>query len=180
MTPIEKAKMFATIMHEDQVRKYTNDPYIIHPTAVATLVELFCAPFFPSVTAENMICSAWLHDTIEDCAVNRATIRAHWGMKVSAMVDGLTDRANERANREARKKVDREHMIKQSAETQMIKCADLIDNTRSIAVHDTDFARVYLKEKVLLLDAMKPSVQTSMIGRIARSTVDWGVAYVKN
>lgn len=179
MTPIEKAEQFATIMHEDQRRKYTNDPYIIHPKAVATLVDMFCVPLFPLVTGENMVCAAWLHDVVEDCAVNKAVIQAHWGLKVSAMVDGLTDRSNENANREARKKLDREHLVKQSAQTQMIKCADLIDNTRSIAVHDADFARVYLKEKVLLLDAMKPEVQTSMIGRIARSTVDWGVDYIK-
>nr|DAH57188.1 MAG TPA: HD domain-containing protein [Caudoviricetes sp.] len=35
-----------------------------------------------------------------------------------------------------------------------IKLADLISNSRSIVKHDKDFARVYIKEKELLLDVL--------------------------
>ena len=41
-----------------------------------------------------------------------------------------------------------------SKEAQMIKLADLIDNTKSIFKHDPKFAEVYIKEKVDLLEAM--------------------------
>ena len=36
MTPLlDKAKAFATAAHEGQLRKYTGDPYIVHPIRVA-------------------------------------------------------------------------------------------------------------------------------------------------
>ena len=37
---------------------------------------------------------------------------------------------------------------------QTIKCADLIDNCFSIVEHDPNFAKVYMKEKNLLLDVL--------------------------
>jgi hypothetical protein len=37
---------------------------------------------------------------------------------------------------------------------QTIKCADLISNTASIALHDPKFAVVYLAEKRALLDVL--------------------------
>lgn len=40
MRTLEVAE-FATEMHEGQVRKYTGEPYIEHPIAVALLVERF-------------------------------------------------------------------------------------------------------------------------------------------
>lgn len=177
MTPVEQAVQFATLAHEGQKRKYTHDDYIIHPHNVAYLVEMFCVPFFAPVTASNMVCAAWLHDVVEDCGVSTAFIRTRWGIKVADMVNGLTER-KVKGNREERKAVDLAHMKQQSAHTQLIKCADLIDNTRSIAIHDVDFARVYLKEKTALLSAMRPEVQMTMIARIARSTLEWGIDHV--
>ena len=41
-----------------------------------------------------------------------------------------------------------------SARAQTIKLADLINNTSSIVKHDTKFAKVYLREKALLLDVL--------------------------
>ena len=35
----DKAVKFATVAHGDQKRKYTDDPYIVHPLAVAELVK---------------------------------------------------------------------------------------------------------------------------------------------
>lgn len=45
-------------------------------------------------------------------------------------------------------------MSKISVNSQSIKYCDLIDNTKSIVQHDPGFAKVYLKEKFDLLQAM--------------------------
>ena len=67
---IERAAEFAKAAHEgiDQRRKYTNEPYIVHPQLVAEIVS--------SVTDdEDMICAAWLHDVVEDTPVTLEEIR---------------------------------------------------------------------------------------------------------
>ena len=40
MNKVERARIFATAAHAavDQRRKYTNEPYIVHPTEVAAIV----------------------------------------------------------------------------------------------------------------------------------------------
>jgi len=57
---IDFAYRYAEEAHKGQVRKYTGEPYINHPVAVARIVA--------GVTDDcEMICAALLHDVIEDC-----------------------------------------------------------------------------------------------------------------
>lgn len=142
---IERARMFATAAHAGQVRKYTGEPYVIHCREVATLIAEHggCA---------EQIAAAWLHDTVEDTPVAIELIRDEFGLCVATLVEGLTDVSkSEDGNRAARKALDRAHTAAQSQACKQIKLCDLISNTRSIAAHDPDFARVYLQEKRLLL-----------------------------
>ena len=86
MTLIERAAQFAKDAHEsiNQRRKYSDQPYIVHPAAVAEIVA--------SVTDdENMICAAWLHDVVEDTPVTLGEIKSAFGDDIANLVDGLTD-----------------------------------------------------------------------------------------
>lgn len=146
----ERAKDFATRYHVsiDQRRKYTNEPYIMHPAAVVELVR--------SVDhTEAMIAAAWLHDTVEDTPATLDEVEQVFGGTVAALVEMLTDVSKPTdGNRENRKAIDRAHTAKASPEAKTIKLADLIDNTRSIVARDTEFAKVYLAEKALLLEVL--------------------------
>ncbi|MCP4979548.1 MAG: bifunctional (p)ppGpp synthetase/guanosine-3',5'-bis(diphosphate) 3'-pyrophosphohydrolase [Gammaproteobacteria bacterium] len=148
---IWKAKRFARLAHEaiGQCRKYTDEPYIVHPRAVAKLVS--------SVTDdEAMICAAWLHDVVEDTAVTIDEIRTEFGEDVAALVDDLSDVSRlEDGNRETRKRIDLEHTKTASARAKTVKLADLIDNTRSIAISDPGFAKTYMGEKRQLLKVLR-------------------------
>ena len=131
MTPKEiKAKEFATKCHDDikQVRKYTGEPYINHPAAVVEFVR--------SVRhTENMLCAAWLHDTVEDTDATLDEIEELFGSCVAQLVEMLTDISKPSdGNRAIRKHIDLMHTAKASAEAKTIKLADLIDNTKSITV----------------------------------------------
>ena len=146
-----RAKEFATIYHAsiDQRRKYTNEPYINHPAAVAKLVR--SVPH-----TEAMLCAAWLHDVVEDTHCTIDEIERVFGFEVAAMVEMLTDVSKPSdGNRAVRKAIDREHTAKASPQAKTIKLADLIDNTRSIVERDQNFAKVYLAEKALLLDVLQ-------------------------
>lgn len=143
MDLIEKARTYAGEAHGavGHVRKYTGDPYIVHPAAVADLVS--------QVTDDpHTIAAAWLHDTLEDTDVTYADLVAVFGSSVADLVLEVTNvSVPSDGNRKARKAIDRAHLAKASPPAMTIKLADIIDNTCSIAGHDPSFARVYMTEK---------------------------------
>ena len=151
MDVVEKARVFATAAHAAvaQLRKYTGEPYIVHPAEVFSIVSTV------EGATEEMLAAAWLHDVVEDTGVTNETIRAMFGDKVAELVGWLTDVSRpEQGNRATRKAIDRAHSAAAPAEAQTIKLADLISNTRSIMAHDEKFAKTYLEEKRLLLEVM--------------------------
>lgn len=144
----QRAQNFATLAHEGQVRKYTGEPYINHPAAVADLVR--SVPHTP-----EMLAAAWLHDTAEDCGASFYLLTKLFGEEVSGLVEMLTDVSRPaHGNRAARKALDREHTANCSPAAATIKLADLIDNTKSIVERDPKFAKGYLEEKRLLLEVL--------------------------
>jgi (p)ppGpp synthase/HD superfamily hydrolase len=165
MTMVERARVFATAAHAavGQVRKYTFEPYIVHPAEVASIVR--SVPH-----TDEMVAAAWLHDTVEDTDVTIETIRAEFGDKVAELVGWLTDVSRpEDGNRAVRKAMDRAHSAAAPADAQTVKLADLIANTRSIMKHDVAFAKTYLEEKRLMLEVMDKGDATLLA--IARKNV---------
>jgi len=79
---IEKAYLFAKKAHGSQTR-YTGEPYITHPLAVAEiLAQMRMDP--PTIMA------AILHDVVEDTPVEQADIVGQFGQEVADLVDGVT------------------------------------------------------------------------------------------
>lgn len=151
MDIVHKAQVYAMAAHAavGQLRKYTNEPYIVHPAEVAATVAAV-----PGSTPE-MVAAAWLHDVVEDTGCTLTDIHLSFGPEVAALVGWLTDVSRpEDGNRATRKAIDREHTAQAPAEAQTIKLADLISNSRSIMQHDPEFAKTYLAEKQLLLEVM--------------------------
>ena len=145
---VKEAREFAQWAHAsiDHRRKYTNEPYIVHPAEVAHIVS--------SVKhTPEMLAAAWLHDTVEDVpGITIELIRGKFGDAVGQLVYELTDRSTkEMGTREERKAFDRLNLWRASPSAKTVKLADLISNTRSIITHDQNFARVYVREKALLL-----------------------------
>lgn len=143
-----KAKTFATKAHEGQIRKYTAEPYINHPVAVAKIVA--------DVGSDNsMIAAALLHDVVEDTDTTIQDIIKHFGINIASMVSDLTDVSKSSdGNRKARKEIDREHTRMASPSAKTIKLADMIDNMASTIKYDPEFAKVYIAEKKLLLEVL--------------------------
>ncbi len=147
----ERARRFATRAHaaRDQRRKYTNDPYIIHPAAVVAQVR----QVLPEDDAA--LAAAWLHDTVEDTDTTLGDIESRFGSEVARLVGMLTNPPTpEGMNRAQRKRLHFQHSAHACSRAQTIKLADIIDNTRELLHYDPDFARVYLLEKRLQLAGM--------------------------
>lgn len=139
----EEALRFATEAHGEQQRKFTNEPYIEHPKRVAEIVR-----GIPHTS--EMICAAYLHDVVEDTAVEIEEIQERFGAKVAQLVGELTDEFMKvnypHLNRKARKQKEVERQSNISAQAKTIKLADVIDNTPDIVRNDPGFARKYLFE----------------------------------
>lgn len=148
MSRILHAVTFAEQAHRGQVRKYTNEPYIVHPLEVASiLASVLCD--------DDVVIAGLLHDTVEDCGVELEHIEKAFGSLVSKYVSDVTDVSRPQdGNRDERKALDRAHIAVGLKGSKSIKLADLISNTRSITQHDRKFAKVYMEEKRLLLPVL--------------------------
>ena len=80
---ITKAFNFAKQAHKG-VRRRSGEPYIMHPIAVAKIV---CSEIGLGSTS---ICSALLHDVVEDTDYTVEDISNLFGPKIAQIVDGLT------------------------------------------------------------------------------------------
>lgn len=160
---LDEVLKFATLAHIDQKRKYTGDPYIVHPIAVSEIVKTV-------EHTDEMVAAALLHDVVEDTDVTIEQVEAKFGYKVAELVGWLTDVSKpEDGNRKTRKALDREHSAQAPAEAQTIKVADLIHNTDSIERHDPSFWKIYKQEKIALLDVLTKADQKLV--RIAQQQI---------
>lgn len=134
-----------------QLRKYTLDPYIVHPMAVSGLVAKVDGTL-------EMVMAAVLHDVVEDTKVTATDIRNLFGDEVGDMVSALTDVYTKEAvphlNRAARKEAEAKRYANLSYAVKTIKLADMIDNTKSISEFDPGFFKTYAVEKRRLLESL--------------------------
>lgn len=163
---LDKVLDFATKAHNGQARKYTGEPYIVHPIAVANLVKQHGG-------TEVQQAAALLHDVVEDTEVTLDEICIKFGTQVADLVFWLTDQSKMTdGNRAIRKAIDRKHTFSSPYDAQFIKLADLINNTTSIVEHDKGFAKVFLAEKKLILDGMLDSIKQTELYKIAQMQIN--------
>lgn len=167
---VARALSYASKAHEGQKRKYTFEPYIVHPINVLSiLLEHNEDP--EHGLNDEAYAAALLHDTVEDTPVTEADIRENFGDVVGDYVRGMTKVEDPKNNRATRKAAEAGRLNGESAIVQTIKCADLLANQVSIVEHDHSFAKVFLKESRVLHSVMTkalPSIRLALITAIDR------------
>lgn len=162
---IEKVKEYAKKAHEGQMRKYTPEPYIVHPVRVMEL----CKEYTSSIP---VLCAALLHDVLEDTEVSKEDLKQfllsvmndkHASLTLCLVVE-LTDvyvkKDYPQWNRKTRKKKEADRIAQTDAASQTIKYADIIDNCKEIVKYDQEFGPKFLHEcKMLLQRIPKGNVQ---------------------
>ena len=147
-----KASGFAEAAHIKQKRKYTGNPYYWHVLDVAHIYTDFCEN--PKV---EVAAACLLHDTIEDCGITKTELDIIFGSKIANLVMEVTDVSRpEMGNRKFRKELDLAHLAECSIDAANIKLADMIDNTQSIMQYDEEFAKIYIPEKIKILEVLEP------------------------
>lgn len=153
---------FVKMSHGEQKRKYTGDPYWTHLKSVAEICTHYCLDF--QLIIEVALCHDLLEDTevtvdqlsealekFEYCPFDVTTIVN----AVIQLTDVFTTEDYPKMNRAERKIRECERMVSISHLAQTVKCADLIDNTKSIVEYDKAFAKTYVKEKRSLLNVLR-------------------------
>ncbi|HTM63606.1 MAG TPA: RelA/SpoT family protein [Gammaproteobacteria bacterium] len=79
---VEKAYVFAKEAHGAQ-KRYTGEPYITHPIAVAFILAQMRMD-------QQTLMAALLHDVIEDTPVKAPEMIEHFGQEVTSLVEGVT------------------------------------------------------------------------------------------
>lgn len=126
---INKAFNFANQAHKG-VKRRSGEPYIMHPLAVAMIV---CEEMGLGSTS---ICSALLHDVVEDTDYTVEDIQNIFGEKIAQIVDGLTKIAGgifaEAASQQAENM--RKLLLTMSSDIRviLIKIADRLHNMRTL------------------------------------------------
>lgn len=125
---IKKAYMYAYEKHFGQKRKSGED-YIIHPLNVAYISAGINADY-------KTICSALLHDTIEDCDVTKEEIEELFGGEVAYLVESLTkiNKLNFSCDSEATIANQRKILVGLTEDVRVIilKLADRLHNMRTL------------------------------------------------
>ena len=150
---------FVKASHGDQKRKYTGEPYWNHVYSVAEIIS-----DYEPKGIEIALC----HDLFEDTEVQMPELLGfliHSGYSnedalfivsgVNDLTDVFTKENYPTLNRKERKKLESERLGKVAGLSQSIKYADLMDNTVSIVEYDKGFAKVYLSEKIQMLNQMR-------------------------
>ncbi|MGH7587486.1 MAG: HD domain-containing protein [Gemmatimonadota bacterium] len=139
--PFMDALRMAAEIHQSQVRKGTDIPYIGHLMAV-------CALVIQAGGDENEVIAALLHDALEDTGLSPREIRERYGERVLEIVQGCSDGLPEGVSgSEERDTPDRgphnwferkaryhKHLRTADPSVLKVSCADKIDNARAIAI----------------------------------------------
>jgi GTP diphosphokinase / guanosine-3',5'-bis(diphosphate) 3'-diphosphatase len=139
---VMRAYEFAAKAHEGQQR-YSGEPYISHPVAVATiLAEL-------RLDAQTLM-AALLHDVIEDTGVPKNHIASLFGEEVAELVDGVSklDKIEFRSRAEAQAESFRKMLLAMVGDIRVIlvKLADRTHNMRTLWIMPPEKRRRIARE----------------------------------
>jgi GTP diphosphokinase / guanosine-3',5'-bis(diphosphate) 3'-diphosphatase len=126
---VREAYRFAEAAHSGQ-KRYSGEPYITHPLAVAGAL----AEWRMDVQA---VVAALLHDVMEDTAVSKAEIARHFGKQVAELVDGLSklDKIEFQSHQEAQAENFRKMLMAMARDLRvvLIKLADRLHNLQTMS-----------------------------------------------
>ncbi|MCL2829673.1 MAG: bifunctional (p)ppGpp synthetase/guanosine-3',5'-bis(diphosphate) 3'-pyrophosphohydrolase [Betaproteobacteria bacterium] len=134
---IRQAYAFSEIAHAGQ-RRYSGEPYITHPLAVAgALAEWHMDA--------QVLMAALLHDVVEDTGVTKAEVARRFGKPVADLVDGLSklDKIEFRSYQEAQAENFRKMLMAMARDLRvvLIKLADRLHNLQTMAAVRPDKRR---------------------------------------
>jgi len=123
-----QALTYAAMLHADQRRKVSGEPYVTHLLGAASIALEYGAD-------EDEAIAALLHDAIEDQggAATREAIRRRFGPRVTEIVDGCSDADTiPKPPWRERKEAYLAHLRRASTSIRLVSASDKLHNARSL------------------------------------------------
>jgi GTP pyrophosphokinase len=142
ISKIQRAYIYSAKQHEGQLRK-SGEPYMVHPLSVALIVV-------DMGLDESSICSALLHDTIEDTSTTAEDLTRLFGPEVAGIVDGVTKLSGVNFKRREERQAEsfRKFLVAMTKDIRvlLLKLADRLHNMRTLN-HMSDSAKERIAEE---------------------------------
>ena len=122
---LARAALFACQAHASQTRDDEKTPYAVHLFRVVEYLRTIAAEH-----DQEVLCAAYLHDTIEDCGATFDTIAHQFGAPVASLVAELTN--DNRLPKAQRRSTMIEHLRFITPRAKRIKLADRLDNVTDL------------------------------------------------
>jgi len=131
-TNIQKTIIKSAVLHNGQIRKESDVPFIIHPYSVAVILSDY-------TDDEDTIIAGLLHDVLEDVPnYYEADMKRDFGEKITEIVKGVSEvkdpnnNLNEKETWLYRKNKYVDRLKEDSKESLMVSAADKIHNLNSM------------------------------------------------
>ncbi|MCR5122001.1 MAG: HD domain-containing protein [Ruminococcus sp.] len=131
MNMLEEAIIYATVLHQGRVRKFSGIPYILHPMEVAQILSTMTSD-------QEIITAGILHDVVEDTDGTLAEIEKRFGKRVAFLVSSESEPEYPEEDKRAtwqRRKEESLQVLRGSTDigVKMLWLADKLANIRSLA-----------------------------------------------
>lgn len=171
MVVYKDAYLYAAEKHIFQIRKFTKDPYIVHPEFVACMLVRY-------TTDKDMIKAALLHDTVEDTEATNEEIEELFGERVANLVFELTN--DDYLKKKLGKKV---YLLKKmnvmSSDAFLIKLLDRLHNIMD-CLHESvphKFKDWYWKETHYIINGLDRDLTDDQLNII--TSIEFILSYIE-
>ncbi len=169
---IKKAYVFSAKVHQGQTRR-SGEPYLVHPMEVAGILVRMKLDV-PSV------CTALLHDTVEDTVATLEEIEGLFGTEIKNLVDGVTKLSKiQFTTSEERQAENFRKMLMAMAKdirVILVKLADRVHNMRTLE-HLPEMKQVGIAQETL--DIYAPIANRLGIQEMKTELEDMALKYLK-
>lgn len=141
----ERAVEIATQKHQHQKRKYSGEPYIMHPIRVAQIV----LKYKESKHIHKLRIAAVLHDTFEDTDYTYEECWKEFGFFIANLVLELTTPKNVKGHDKANYLSKKTRSMTSYA--LVIKLADRMNNVSDLRYVSKSFRQKYIKETRIVI-----------------------------
>lgn len=152
---VKSAELFAKMKHKGQFRKDGITPYSKHLKDVVNELKNM------GISDEDILCTGWLHDTIEDTDTDYDDIYKKFNKKIADYVASVTK--DTRLIKTKQEKAYISQLKKASWQAKAVKLGDIIANFKDLANSGYDFTtqKNKVKNKIPYVMAIKLGISSN-------------------
>jgi len=138
VSKVESAEFYARDKHKNMTRNDGITLYSKHLEDVVSLLKSL------GITDEDILCSGWLHDTIEDTDIKFDDLYERFGKKVAVLVYSLSK--NEKLPKKERERLYVKQLKDAPMDAKIIKLCDISANLKDMAKPNSKMSKNKMKK----------------------------------